>query len=127
MCKNRLFSHMSLHILFFYTYFMDNFCTYKINAYICNVIKPFSMNAKLTLTIEQSVIDRAKQYARQKRYSLSGIIENYLKSLAKEVIHGDEIVLSPTVKMLKGSFHAPSEFDYKNELISGLTDKYMTL
>jgi hypothetical protein len=36
-----------------------------------------------------------------------------------------DIVLTPIVKMLKGSFHAPPDFDCKKELIGRLTDKYM--
>ena len=82
------------------------------------------MNAKLTLTIEQSVIDTAKHYARFKGRSLSGLIENYLKLLTKEVTT-DEMELTPTVKILKGSFKAPPDFDYKKELTDRLTDKYM--
>jgi predicted CopG family antitoxin len=39
------------------------------------------MNTKLTLTIEQSVIEKAKKYAKEKERSLSDLIENYLKSL----------------------------------------------
>ena len=42
------------------------------------------MNTKLTLTIEQSVIEKAKKYARKKERSLSDLIENYLKALTKE-------------------------------------------
>ena len=37
------------------------------------------MNTKLTLTIEQSIIEKAKKYASGKGRSLSDIIENYLK------------------------------------------------
>ena len=84
------------------------------------------MNAKLTLTIEQSVIHKAKYYARLKRDSLSGIIENYLKSLIQtEAKPDDAVSLTPTVKLLKGSFHAPDHFDYKTELTNRLTDKYL--
>jgi len=36
------------------------------------------MTTKLTLTIEDTVIDSAKKYARQKGKSLSDIVENYL-------------------------------------------------
>lgn len=42
------------------------------------------MNTKLTLTIEQEIIKRAKEYAKDKNRSLSDIIENYLKILTKE-------------------------------------------
>ncbi|GGE07692.1 hypothetical protein GCM10010831_06570 [Psychroflexus salis] len=39
------------------------------------------MNIKLTLTIEQEIIQKAKEYAKDKNRSLSDIIENYLKIL----------------------------------------------
>jgi hypothetical protein len=82
------------------------------------------MNTKLTLTIEQSVIDKAKTYARSKGRSLSDLIENYLKAIT-----GDQALpeseISPIVKSLKGSFTAPADFDYKNELTEGLAKKYM--
>lgn len=42
------------------------------------------MNTKLTLTIEQEIIKKAKVYAEEKNRSLSDIIENYLKILTKE-------------------------------------------
>ena len=42
------------------------------------------MNTKLTLTIEQTVIEKAKKYAKDKERSLSNLIENYLKALTKE-------------------------------------------
>jgi predicted HicB family RNase H-like nuclease len=39
------------------------------------------MNAKLTLTIEQEVIEKAKKYAKQKGRSLSDLVENYFKTI----------------------------------------------
>ena len=42
------------------------------------------MNTKLTLTIEQTVIEKAKKYAKDNERSLSDLIENYLKALTKE-------------------------------------------
>lgn len=82
------------------------------------------MNTKLTLTIEQSIIKKAKAYARKKGRSLSDIIENYLKVVASE--EGmDEIELTPTVKSLKGSFKLPKDFDYKEELSKGLSEKHL--
>lgn len=82
------------------------------------------MNTKLTLTIDQSVIERAKKYARQKERSLSDLIENYLKALTTEEISKQD-ELSPTVKSLKGSFKMPKDFDYKKELSDRLTEKYL--
>lgn len=82
------------------------------------------MNTKLTLTIEQSVIEKAKKYAKDKERSLSSLIENYLKALTKEN-NANEIELTPIVKSLKGSFSAPKNFDYKKELSNRLSEKYL--
>jgi hypothetical protein len=81
------------------------------------------MNTKLTLTIEHTIIERAKKYAKQKGRSLSGIIENYLKVITKEETKSN-IEIMPLTKSLRGSFKAPSDFDYKKELSKGLLEKY---
>lgn len=39
------------------------------------------MNIKLTLSVDKTVIEQAKEYAQSKGVSLSAIIENYLKLL----------------------------------------------
>ena len=81
------------------------------------------MNTKLTLTIEQTVIEKAKSYAKEKGRSLSDIIENYLKAITSEQKLEEE--LSPFIKSLQGSFKAPKSYDYKEELSKGLSDKYL--
>lgn len=63
------------------------------------------MNTKLTLTIEQTVIEKAKKYAKDNERSLSDLIENYLKALTKESDVNDDVELTPVVKSLKGSFY----------------------
>lgn len=82
------------------------------------------MNIKLTLTIEQSVIEKAKKYASGKGRSLSDIIENYLKIITKEE-QPREVKLTPIVKSLKGAFKEPRNFDYKTELSKKLAEKYL--
>jgi hypothetical protein len=82
------------------------------------------MNTKLTLTIEESTVEKAKMYAKHKGYSLSNMIENYLKTVTSES-KVKETELTPIVKSLKGSFKAPVGFDYKNELTKGLSKKYL--
>lgn len=82
------------------------------------------MNTKLTLTIEQSVIEKAKKYASKKGRSLSDIIENFLKVITKEEAV-DDVELTSTVKSLKGAFKAPKSFDYKTELSKSLSEKYL--
>ena len=80
------------------------------------------MQTKLTLTIEQSIIEQAKLYAKDKGRSLSELIENYLKVVLEE--NQQNIKLSPSIKKLKGSIKLPEDFDYKNELTEALSAKY---
>lgn len=82
------------------------------------------MNTKLTLTIEQTIIEKAKKYAHGKGRSLSDIVENYLKAITKED-NNESIGLTPIVKSLKGTFKAPQNIDYKKELSKRLTEKYL--
>jgi hypothetical protein len=82
------------------------------------------MNSKLTLTIDQSVIKRAKEYAQSTGNSLSNLVENYLKSFSKEPRSLKKDELSPLIKSLKGAFKAPQGFNYKKELESELSKKY---
>ncbi len=82
------------------------------------------MNTKLTLTIEQKLIDKAKIYAKSQGRSLSDIIENYLKVITKEE-NTQVISSSPIASSLRGSFKAPENFDYKEELSKTLSKKYL--
>lgn len=83
------------------------------------------MNTKLTLTIEKEIIQRAKEYAKDRNRSLSDIIENYLKILTKEEKVKSLKKLNPVVKSLKGSFKMPENMDYKKELRNRLEEKYL--
>jgi len=82
------------------------------------------MNTKLTLTIERSIIEKAKKYARKRERSLSDLIENYLKALTNEETNTED-ENTPTVKSLRGSFKLPKDFDYKKELADRLSKKYL--
>jgi len=83
------------------------------------------MNVKLTLTIQDSVIDKAKNYAKSNGRSLSDLVENYLKAISNEESDNSDIELTPIVKSMKGSFKAPASFDYKVELEKRLAEKYL--
>jgi hypothetical protein len=82
------------------------------------------MNTKLTLTIEHTLIDKAKKYAKDKGRSLSDIIENYLKVIIKDD-NTKVIDSTPIASSLRGAFKAPKDFDYKKELSKGLSEKYL--
>jgi dsDNA-specific endonuclease/ATPase MutS2 len=53
------------------------------------------MDTKLTLKLDQEIIEKAKHYASEKKLSLSRIIENY--SLTSDKTNND-IQISPFVK-----------------------------
>ncbi len=80
------------------------------------------MQTKLTLTLDQGIIEEAKLYAKDKGRSLSELIENYLKVVLDE--NPKEIKLSPSISKLKGSIKLPENFDYKKELSERLAEKY---
>jgi hypothetical protein len=80
------------------------------------------MDTKLTLSIDNEVITKAKRYAKTKGRSLSDLIENYLKNITSS--DKEDFTLSPKVKALMGSIKVPDDFDYKKELSDILSEKY---
>ena len=82
------------------------------------------MITKLTLTLNQQVIESAKAYAKRNGKSLSSIVENYLRSL--EQIEDAKQTLSPEVKRLLGSVKLSKNFDYKKELQEAMIKKHLS-
>ena len=82
------------------------------------------MATKLTLTLDQGVIEKAKKYAKGRGRSLSKIIENYLKAITADD-QEQTFESTPIVDSLKGSFKAPKDFNYKEELTKILEEKYL--
>ena len=82
------------------------------------------MNKKLTLTIEEEVIDVAKSYAKEKGQSLSELVENYFKLLTHKKIDLNPSQLSPRIQRLRGILKLEEDFDYKNALEEELNKKY---
>ncbi len=78
----------------------------------------------MTLRLNDSVIERAKIYARSQKISLSKMIESYLDSLTRENDSDKKISITPLVESLSGVINLPPDFDYKNEYADYLTEKY---
>ena len=70
------------------------------------------MDSKLTIKLDETVIERAKKYASVKKLSLSRLIENYLDSLTHE--QNDEFEISPFVKSISTGKSIPADVDDKN-------------
>ena len=82
------------------------------------------METKLTLRLNDNVIERAKIYASSHKISLSKMIESYLDSLTRQKEDGDKISITPLVESLSGVIDLPSDFDYKKEYRNFLAEKY---
>ncbi len=80
------------------------------------------MTTKLTLTVEKSIIERAKIYAKSTGRSLSELIENYLETVTQDA--GDE-KRSPKLKKIVGSVKLPKNFDEEKELRSYFEEKHL--
>ena len=80
------------------------------------------MDTKLTLKLEHAVIEKAKDYARKQKTSLSRLIENYLNHLTSETEEDKEI--TPLVKSLSGILDLPADFDHKKAYGEHLSKKY---
>jgi len=80
------------------------------------------MDTKLTLKLEQTIIEKAKDYAKANRTSLSQLIENYLLNITNE--KGKEEKITPLVKSLSGIIKLPKDFDIKKEYSDYLIRKY---
>jgi hypothetical protein len=81
------------------------------------------MTTKLTLTVEKSIIEKAKSYAKHTNRSLSELIENYLETLVEESTEKGQ--LSPRLKSIAGVVKLPNDFDEKKELGAYLESKHL--
>ena len=82
------------------------------------------METKLTLRLNDNVIERAKNYARSHKISLSKMIESYLDSITKQKEEENKIPITPLVDSLSGVIDLPSDFDYKRNYRDYLENKY---
>jgi len=81
------------------------------------------MATKLTLTIEKSVIERAKTYARNSGRSLSELVENYLASITNH--EGDDEKVSDKLRSITGVVKLPKDFDEDKALRNYLENKHL--
>lgn len=79
---------------------------------------------KLTLSLDQNVIEHAKKYAKNHSQSLSHLVENYLKRLT-ESDESFEEVDAPVVMSLKGRYKTNNRLNYTDDLTDQLTKKYL--
>jgi len=85
------------------------------------------MSTKLTLTIkDKDIIKTMKAFAKEQNRSLSDLVENYFKSVAKSKFEiNEEDELPPITKSLSGSLKLPGDVDYKEARYKWLEEKYL--
>jgi hypothetical protein len=83
------------------------------------------MESKLTLKLNSGSISKAKKYIhRNKRYSLSKLVENYFNSLTKDEIKTKSRDLPPIVSSLAGVAKKGKLRNVKEEYTDYLIEKY---
>ncbi|MEI7723929.1 MAG: DUF6364 family protein [Bacteroidota bacterium] len=80
------------------------------------------MNTKLTISMDEDVIDRAKNYAQSHRISLSRMIESYLDLVTKQ--GSERIAITPLVESLSGVIELPENYNSKKEYSDHIIEKY---
>ena len=80
------------------------------------------MDNKLTLKLDNQVIEQAKIYARKKNTSLSKLIEGYLQFLTADETADNDV--SPLVKSLSGVVKISEDENYKDSYKKHLNKKY---
>lgn len=80
------------------------------------------MAKKLTLSLDGTIIESAKAYAKSNNISLSKLIESYLMTLTKRKSNNTEI--TPLVESLSGVISLDEDFDVKDAYADYLIEKY---
>ncbi len=80
------------------------------------------MDTKLTLSLDKSVIEQAKTYAKSNKISLSKLIESYLATLTSKA--KGEIEITPLVKSLSDVINLDDKVNIKEEYADYLIEKY---
>lgn len=82
------------------------------------------MSKKLTLSIDETIIEKAKKYAKKKKKSLSKLVQEYLQYVAERENENWESELTPTVRKLLGSVKLKEE-SIEDTKFKYLKEKYL--
>ncbi len=80
------------------------------------------MNTKLTLSLDQKIIEEIKSYAKKHQVSLSKMVENYFNFVVQKTEL--EVTTSAIINELTGIINLPKDFNEKEEYNNYLSEKY---
>jgi len=81
------------------------------------------MSKKLTLNVDENIIEKAKVFASETGRSLSGLVENYLKNLVEE--HHPENTQKEKIAKLSGKIRIPTDFEEEKILREYFEEKHL--
>lgn len=80
------------------------------------------MDKKLTLSLNKTVIEEAKIYAKSNNISLSKLVESYLVAITRK--NKKKLPITPLVKSLSGVIKLPPVYNEKEAYSDFLMEKY---
>lgn len=81
------------------------------------------MSKKLTLSVDETIIDQAKSYAKKTGRSLASLVENYLRDLVSK--EQKDLILDEKIAKLSGKIKPPVDFNEEEALRSFLEEKHL--
>ncbi len=84
------------------------------------------MTTKLTLSIDSSVIAKARRISKHRRTSVSAMFSNYIASLEEDTAEIQELPPITRRVLEMGAIlpPVPPDWDYRDELSDALAEKY---
>ena len=86
------------------------------------------MKSNLTLSMDSSLIEKARRIAKQRGTSVSALVSDYLASLREDGSELDEDALPPltrrVLELAKNVQPVPVDWDYRDELAEELEKRF---
>ena len=80
------------------------------------------MKARLNLTIEETLLEKVKNYAAQQESSVSQLVEDYFETITQQ--RAKPSLLDILRTMPKSKIEYPEDFDFKKEYYEERKGKY---
>ncbi len=84
------------------------------------------MTTKMTLSMDSSVVEKARRISKHRRTSISAMFSNYIASLEEVPANNDELppITKQILEMGTQLPQVPADWDYRDELSDSLSEKY---
>ena len=83
------------------------------------------MNKKLTLLLDETIIDQAKSYAKKNKETLSGMVEKYFTFITNKNPEKTKLTISHEFEKLAGIIKIPTELNIKKDYREYRSDKVL--